>query len=127
MCWCVGVWVEIEWKKGTYMGCPICLNPEATESLHNRLPPNRQMRCLQCGDFGISVEAIEVAARIKTEDRWRVSAWVREYSPAIVQWEDIEQALKASLPGLLHRANRMLQAILKNRILATLGQGPLKI
>ena len=93
------------------MGCPICLNPEATESLHNSLPPNRQIRCLQCGGFGISEEAVEDAASIKTEDRWRVSAWIREYSPAIVRWEDIEQALKASVPGLLHRANRMLQAL----------------
>ena len=93
------------------MGCPICLNGEATESLHNRLPPNRQMRCSQCGDFGISEEAVEDAASIKTEDRWRLSAWIREYSPPIVRWEDIEQALKAAVPGLLSRPNRMLQVL----------------
>lgn len=93
------------------MGCPICLNPEATEGLHNSLPSNREILCLRCGDFGVSRETIEDAVSINREDRWRVSAWICEYSPRVVRWEDIEQALKASVPGLLYRANRMLKAL----------------
>lgn len=67
---------------------------------------------MYCGDFGISRETADDAPSIIShEDRWRVSAWIREYSPPLVRQEDIEQALKAPVPGLLHRAGRMLSAI----------------
>ena len=95
------------------MGCPICLNPEAIEGLHNSLPSNREIRCLQCGDFGVSRETIEDAVSINHEDRWRVSAWICEYCPPLVRWEDIEQALAAAMPSMTHRANRMLKWINK--------------
>lgn len=93
------------------MACPICLNPEATEGLHNSLFPARQIQCVQCGDFGISTETAEDAASLKPKDRWRVSAWICEYSSQVVKWSDIEQALNSSVPGLHHRANRMLRAL----------------
>jgi len=94
------------------MVCPICLNPDATESLHNTLYPARQIRCANCGDFGITRDVIDVApALIENKDRWRVSAWIREYAPLFVRVEDIEQALDAPVPGLLHRVDLMLKAL----------------
>ena len=94
------------------MACPICLNPDATESLHNTLYPARQIRCDHCGDFGITREVIEVApALIESKDRWRVSAWIREYAPPIVDFGDINLALQAPVPGILHRAEQMLKIL----------------
>jgi nucleoside 2-deoxyribosyltransferase len=93
------------------MACPICLSEDATESLHNNFAPAREIRCIRCGDFGISREAAEDASSLKGSDRWRVSAWICEYSPEVVHWEDIEQARAAAVPGLLHRADRMLSAL----------------
>ena len=93
------------------MGCPICLDEEATNGLHNALPPARQIVCVRCGTFGISQETIEDAESLNNTDRWRISAWICEYSPQILKSEDIEQALSAKVPGLLHRANRMLAAL----------------
>jgi len=55
-------------------------------------------------------EVIEVApALIKAEDKWHVSAWICEYGPPVVRFEDIEQALQTPVPGLSQRANRMLR------------------
>jgi hypothetical protein len=93
------------------MTCPICLDQEATNGLHNALPPARQIVCVRCGDFGISQETIEDAESVNDEDRWLISAWICEYSPQLVKWEDIQQALAAKVPGLLHRADRMLAAL----------------
>jgi hypothetical protein len=93
------------------MACPICLEQDAQNSLHNTLYPARQIACRRCGAFGISQETIEDAEGLNDADRWRISAWICEYSPRLVRWEDIEQALAAKVPGLLHRADRMLAAI----------------
>ena len=90
------------------MTCPICLEQDAQNSLHNTLYPARQIVCERCGVFGISQETIEDAESLNNADRWRISAWICEYSPQLLKWEDIEQALAAKVPGLLHRAERML-------------------
>lgn len=80
--------------------------------MHNTLMHLRLICCSTCGDFGISRDTIEIApALIKSSDGWRVSAWIREYAPPIVSSEDIERALQASVPGLLHRADRMLKTL----------------
>ena len=93
------------------MECPICLDQEATNSLHNTLHPARRIVCVRCGVFGISQETIENARGLNNADRWRISAWICEYSRQLVEWGDIEQALAAKVPGLLHRADRMLAAL----------------
>lgn len=95
------------------MVCPICLDDEATNGLHNALPPARKIVCVRCGIFGISQETIEDAESLDNADRWRISAWICEYSPQLVRCGDIEQALKAPVPGLIHRANRMLKTVNK--------------
>ena len=94
------------------MTCPICQNPDAMQGVHNTLATARRISCSKCGDFGISIDTTETAAEvIKSGDRWRVSAWIREYSPPIVSSEEIESALQAAVPGLLHRADRMLKKL----------------
>lgn len=94
------------------MTCPICPSPDATEGLHNSLAPARLICCPSCGDFGISRDVIEIVpALIESKDRWRISAWIREYAPSVLSSEDIERALQTSVPGLLHRADRMLKAL----------------
>jgi hypothetical protein len=97
------------------MECPICSRTDATEGLHNTLAPARLIRCIYCGNFGISREVADDApSMISHENRWRVSAWIREYAPPIVGHDDIEQALKAPVPGLLQRADRMLKILNKS-------------
>ena len=93
------------------MVCPICLDEDATNGLHDALLPARKVVCVRCGIFGILQETIEGAKGLNNADRWRISAWICEYSPQLLKWEDIEQALAAKVPGLLHRVDRMLAAL----------------
>ena len=92
------------------MGCPICLNQEAQERSH-RTQDAQVVDCQQCGSFTISRSAADDFQSAPVEERWRVSAWVREYMPSIVSTQDVEVALKARVPGLLSRADRMLKAL----------------
>ena len=92
------------------MVCPICLNQEAQERSHPTRDAQR-VACQKCGDFTISRRAIVNLNSVPVEERWRVSAWVREYLPSVVTTVDVEVALKARVPGLLHRGDRMLRAL----------------
>ena len=92
------------------MSCPVCNNSEASATKHLTKDAD-VVRCLQCGDFTISRSA---AANMRNEDestRWRVSAWIAEYSPPMVTTADVETALESWVPSLHHRADRMLGAL----------------
>lgn len=45
---------------------------------------------------------------IPDRDRWKLSAWIGEIKPEIVRSDDVETALSAMKPTLMHRADRML-------------------
>jgi hypothetical protein len=45
------------------------------------------------------------------EDRWKVSAWLRQMRPEILTTELLEQARASKPPGLLQRAKRLLSVL----------------
>lgn len=92
------------------MECPICLNGNATVTPHPAKDANL-VECPQCLKFLITRRAL---VNLKSEDsstRWKIPAWLVEYQPSIFTAADVDLALQASVPGLIHRANRMLQAL----------------
>lgn len=92
------------------MNCPVCNNPEASVAKHSTKDAD-VVRCLQCGDFTISRSA---AINLRNQDdsnRWKVSAWIAEYSPPMVMAGDVDVALRSAAPSLRYRADRMLRAL----------------
>lgn len=92
------------------MACPVCTNGEAKVANH----PTRDasvVDCPQCGPFTISRTA---AVNLRNEDdlkRWKISAWICEFSPPEITSTDIDLALASVAPSLHHRADRMLRWI----------------
>ena len=92
------------------MVCPVCNNSEANVEG----PSGRDastIDCPQCGQFTISRTAI---VNLRAEDdskRWKISAWINEFAPAVVGSTDVERASASAVPSLQHRADRMLRWI----------------
>lgn len=92
------------------MGCPICLNDNATVTTHPTKDANL-VECPQCLKFSITRRALVNLKSENSSTRWRISAWLVKYQPSIFTEADVELALNATVPGLLYRANRMLNAL----------------
>lgn len=92
------------------MVCPICLETESSATAH----PTKdayQINCKQCGSFLLSRTAEVNLKSIPNVIRWRISAALRQQEFPVVKWEDVERAEATAVPGLLHRALRMLRAL----------------
>jgi hypothetical protein len=92
------------------MVCPICLSGESTEKNH----PTRDavtVVCLQCGEFLIATSAVAALRSAPNASRWKLSAWIREFSPSMVGSSDVDRGLESVAPSLTHRADRMLRWI----------------
>lgn len=92
------------------MTCPICLSPDAQVSNH----PSKDARkviCVRCGTFLISGTAFEEAPSLSADARWRLSAWIRQNVPEMIVSDTLSNAAQIRVPGLLHRADRMLRAL----------------
>lgn len=92
------------------MGCPVCSNPNAEVRNH----PTRDaamVDCPQCANFTISKTARASIGNVDEADRWRISAWINQYQPAILTSTDLNFALNSTLPSLHTRADRMLRWI----------------
>jgi hypothetical protein len=88
------------------MICPICNGSFAnTEKTLNR---TTTVDCSRCGNFEITNNAILDNVRQIEKNRWKVSAWIREFRPVLIKQKELEQALSTSLPSLMRRADRML-------------------
>jgi hypothetical protein len=48
------------------------------------------------------------------DERWKVSAWVRQFKPEMLTTELLEQARQSAVPGLMVRARRLLVAFAKD-------------
>ena len=91
------------------MTCPICSNGEA--QVRNTIRDSKQVICPLCGEFEIQNTAYDDNQGRIERNRWQVSSWLREYQPRLVGETEIEQALAANKPSLMHRADRMLREI----------------
>lgn len=92
------------------MGCPICSNPTAEVRSH----PTRDaaiVDCPQCANFTISRTARAIIGNVDEAKRWRISAWINQYPPAVLTSTDLDSALNSTLPSLHTRADRMLRWI----------------
>ena len=90
------------------MGCPICLNSDATGAKH----PIRDasiVDCPQCFKFTISRRAQVNLANGDASERWKISAWLVQYKPSVLTTEDIKNAFESVRPSLNTRAERMLR------------------
>lgn len=92
------------------MECPICRTPEAQEQ-PGRAGGGTAFNCIRCGQYVISGTAFEVMKSVPNEERWKVSAWVRERRSGLINSQDIESARITTVPGLLQRATKMLREL----------------
>ena len=95
------------------MVCPICSNPTAEVRGH----PTRDaaiVDCPQCANFTISRTARAIIGNVDEAKRWRISAWINQYQPAVLTSTDLDSALNSILPSLHTRADRMLGWISNN-------------
>lgn len=95
------------------MVCPICSNPTAEVRGH----PTRDaaiVDCPQCANFTISRTARAIIGNVDEAKRWRISAWINQYQPAVLTSTDLDSALNSTLPSLHTRADRMLRWISHN-------------
>jgi hypothetical protein len=67
--------------------------------------------CPQCGTFTISRSAVVLLDSEDDANRWKISAWINEFSPTVIMTFDIELARASAVPSLHHRADRMLRWI----------------
>lgn len=94
------------------MVCPVCTYPDANVSNH----PTRDasvVDCPQCGQFMLSETARVNLSNIDETLRWKVSAWINEFAPPMVSSADIDRALASAVPSLHHRADRILNWIVR--------------
>jgi hypothetical protein len=95
------------------MGCPICSNPSADVRNH----PTRDaaiVDCPQCASFTISRSARAIIGNVDAGNRWKISAWISQYQPAVLTSSNLDSALNSTLPSLHTRADRMLRWISSN-------------
>jgi hypothetical protein len=88
--------------------CPICHCAAAITKPH----PTQDayvVTCPVCSDFVISGMANALQNSFKDSERWRLSAWVRQYGGSIVTENDLQIAYACLPPTIKQRANRMLR------------------
>lgn len=96
------------------MVCPICSNSDATEK--QQIRDSISVDCPQCGTFAIANTATYLLENPNyfANDRWKISAWINEFKPALITSTELETACTSALPSLNHRADRMLRWINTN-------------
>lgn len=94
----------------TPSGCPICqLQSAAVRPLGRH--DGFDVDCWRCGSFEITRKAqINFRDDRYDAERWKVSAWVRQYQPEMLTAEILEQARDCAAPSLMVRAKRLLAA-----------------
>lgn len=92
-------------------GCPICKLQSAVVTSH-RMHDGCDVRCPACGDLEITREAwVNFRDDRYDSERWKVSAWVRQYGPEVLTKDLLEQALASAVPSVTVRARRLLGAV----------------
>jgi hypothetical protein len=90
------------------MVCPICLESDARSTARG---DGSDVDCSQCGSVYVTGTAQAVMTSVPKDERWKVSAWVREYQPASFSSVDVDAARKSAVPSIHRRAHRMLRAL----------------
>ena len=92
-------------------GCPVCkLESAAVKPRAGR--DAYQISCARCGDLEISGSANAIIWQDGcNDDRWKVSAWLRQMRPEVLTAELLEQARASKPPSLMQRAKRLLAAL----------------
>jgi nucleoside 2-deoxyribosyltransferase len=95
------------------MNCPVCQHPAATNVPTDR--DGTQITCLRCGSFFISglVEA-ELGGGEYEDDRWKISAWIRQHAITKFLSNDLDRAANATPPSNNVRAERVLFWLYRN-------------
>ncbi len=91
------------------MTCPICKNAEAKKEGESFKEDASKWNCPQCGAFKISRHAEVNLRNINDSHRWKVSAWLVQYSPEMLTANDVDAALGAEPPSIHQRAMQMLR------------------
>jgi hypothetical protein len=87
--------------------CPVCHCVDATSKQH----PTKDahvVNCPVCSDFTISGTANAVLLGFEDSDRWKLSAWIRQYAGTMVTESDLQAAIAMRTPTLKQRADRTL-------------------
>lgn len=71
-----------------------------------------KVTCPRCGNFCVSFRVAAILADSRSNgDRWKISAWIAQMRPDMLDLDALEQAKGSAVPTLLQRARRLLVAL----------------